>query len=362
MDKSFLKREESLVESYARFWSWFHDNSDSFFETVKSGENIEKGFFQELTLRLNEVKDDIYFLAGMKGENAVELVFTPDGVVKNIVFVEELVKSAPVIPRWRFMSLKQESNIEDTHVQMKGYIFDRETLSFYSNEDPDYPDEIDITIIHKNYKDKDKDVIMTGTFIFLDNYLGELNFINMIDQVNVVGEKNALKEPVPAEKLKSYLAWREKEFQEKYEGTHHDTRHDQYVTLEGIIKKNKPIIAIVNSTLLEWNSKASHPWILRIGIQYRGDSRTGLPDDSTYLLMDDFEESVAKKLVNEEDYLNIGRQTADNIREIYYACKEFRQSSKVLFQLIKNYTGKLNIAYDIYKDKYWRSMDQFKRR
>lgn len=361
MGAIFLKQEEFLARSYAEFWNWFQSDSSHFFESVKSGGNIEESFFQKLTLRLNEVKDGIYFLSGMKDHNTAELIFTPDGVIKNIVFTEELVQSAPAVPGWKFTALKQESRIEDARVQMKGYIFDDKTLSFYSNEDPDYPDEIDITIIHKNYKDKDKEAITSGTFIFLDTYLGELNFINMIDRVNVVGEKNALKEPVPAEKLKAYLGGRQKEFLKKYSAIYHDTEQDQYVTLEGIVKKKKPIVAIVNSTLLEWDGKASHPWILRIGIQYRGDRRTGLPDDATYLLMDTFERQLAEELKDNEGYLNIGRQTADNIREVYYVCKEFRKPARILSRLIADYSGKLNIAYDVYKDKYWRSLDQFRK-
>ena len=49
-------------------------------------------------------------------------------------------------------------------------------------------------------------------FIFLDNFLGELNFVTTIDHVSVIGKKDAEKELVPIGKLKDFLMWREKEF------------------------------------------------------------------------------------------------------------------------------------------------------
>jgi hypothetical protein len=75
-----------------------------------------------------------------------------------------------------------------------------------------------------------------------------------------------------------------------------------------------------------------------------------LPGDDIMLDLKDF-----------EGYLNIGRQTADNSREIYFACKDFRKPSKVLYELTKKYSGQLDLTYDIYKDKYWRSYERFRR-
>ena len=41
---------------------------------------------------------------------------------------------------------------------------------------------------------------------------------------------------------------------------------------------------------------------------------------------------IVEELKDFEGYLNIGRQTADSVREIYFACKEFRKPSKVFAQ------------------------------
>lgn len=348
------------MTTYNNFWNWFQENSPDFFNAVKTGNRIEKSFFQKLTAKLNELKDGVFYLAGMMNENIAELIFTPDGVVKNIVFVEELVRAAPSVTGWKFTALKQESGAQDATIQMKGYTFDKDILSFYSNDDPEYPDNIDITIIHKDYKEENKEIFSGGACLFLDNYLGELNFINSIDNLNVTGPEHAQKEPVPASKLKDFLTWREKEFLEKYEGIRHDTKNDKYVSLEGILQNGKPIIAIVNSTLLEWDRKASHPWILKAGIKFEGHYKTGMPDDDTYDLLNAFEEDISEELKDRDGYLNIGRQTSDSIREIYYACNDFRKPSKVLYQLMSDYKGRVDFMYDIYKDKYWQSFEHLR--
>jgi hypothetical protein len=296
----------------------------------------------------------------MFDDNTAELVLTPDGIVKNIVFVEELVKSAPTIPNWKFTALKPAIDIENVRIEMGGYSFDSENLSFYSIENNIYPDEVDIVIVHNDYNEEDKSTITNGTFIFLDNFLGELNSVTTIDNLTVIPKNKAEKELIPIAKLKNYLIWREKEFVEKYSGFRYDTENDIYSSLEAELKNGRPLIAIINTTLLGWDSKASHPWLLKIEITYDGNNNNGMPDNDTYELINKFEDEVMLELNDFDGYLNIGRQTADNSREIYFACNDFRKPSKVLNELTKKYTDKLDLTYEIYKDKYWQSYERFR--
>jgi len=357
--KSIFSKKDEPVISYKDFWNWFKKNEKNFFKVLKEEGNVEKEFFNKLSPKLDELKDGFYFLAGMYNDNTVELVITADGTIKKIVFVEELVDSAPDIERWKFTALKPALNIKDVNIEMAGYSFDDGTLSFYSNEYPDYPDEIDITIMHNDLDDENRSTITNGTYIFLDNYLGELNFATTIDNLTVIGKNEAQKELVPIDKLKDFLIWREKEFIEKYEGTRHNTDNDNYSMLRAELDNGNPLLAIINTDLLEWDSKASHPWILNLEIKFDGENNNGMPDEETYKLLDEIEEEVLKELKDSDGYLNIGRQTADNVREIYFACKDFRKASKVLYQIEQKYSIRLDLTYDIYKDKYWQSFNRF---
>lgn len=358
--KKIFGKKDPPIKSYIDFWNWFQENEKIFFNVVKSNKNFEKDFFDKLSPKLSELKDGYFYLAGMYDDNTVELVLTADGNPKNIVFVEELVEQAPKINGWKFTALKPALDIENVDISMAGYRFNKENISFYSNDFEDYPDEVDICVIHSELTEENKQQIGTGTFIFLDNYLGELDFLNNIDNIQVISRSEAEKELIPITKLKDFLTWRQKEFIEKYSGLRHNTDEDIYSSLEAELNNGRPLIAVVNSTLLDWNSKASHPWILKVEIKYDGNDNNGMPDKNTYQLLDEFEEQILVELKDFDGYLNIGRQTADNSREIYFACKDFRKPSKTLHNLTQKYSDKLDINYDIYKDKYWQSFERFK--
>ena len=357
--KNIFGKKEEPIKSYTDFWNWFQKNERFFFKAVKENANIEKDFFSKLSLKLNELKDGFYYLTGMCNDKTAELVFTAEGAIKNIIFVEELVNAAPKIDGWLFTALKPALDINKVYIEMAGFKFNMENLSFYANSHEDFPDEIDISIVHNDLNAENKSAITQGTFIFLDNFLGELNFAVTIDLANVTGKENNQKELIPIEKLKDYLVWRQKEFIEKYEGSRYNTDDDTYSILEAKLKNGNPLIAAINTDLLRWENKASHPWILKVEIKYYGADNNGMPGNEIYKLLAVLENDLSGKLKDFEGYLNIGRQTADSAREIYFACKDFRKPSRVMHDIAGKYSSKFSITYDVYKDKYWQSFDHF---
>ena len=188
---SFLKKmfgnKNKPIKNYAEFWNWFQQNEEQFHKAVKEHSEIEKKFFEKLSPKLNDLREGYYFLTGMMNDTTAELVITADGMVKNIVFVEELVNAAPKIDGWKFTALKPSLNIEDVSIQMADYHFTKENICFYYNEDANYPDEIDVIVVNKDLTEANKDITTNGTFIFLDNLLGELNFATTVDNIKVIG-------------------------------------------------------------------------------------------------------------------------------------------------------------------------------
>lgn len=361
---SFLKnifgKKDGPIKSYVDFWIWFQKNEKEFYNSVKSQQNIEKGFFDKLSPKLAELKDGYFFLTGMYDDNTVELVLTADGNTKNIVFIEELVEAAPKINAWKFTALKPALNIEDVSIEMEGLKFSSDNLFFHSNELPNYPDEIDICVVHTEMSDDNREKILNGTYIFLDNYLGELNLVNNIDSLQIISKDEAKKELVPIAKLKDFLTWRQKEFIEKYEGVRYDTENDEYSILEAELESGNMLLAVVNTKLLNWDKQASHPWLAVMTIKYDGSENNGMPDNEDYESIGNIEEEMMALLVDKEGYLNVGRQTSKNEREIYFSCKDFRKPSKVFYETQQKYFGKFEIEFDIYKDKYWQTLERFK--
>lgn len=240
LSKIFKKQEEP-IRSYDDFWKWFLKNANTYQQVVKSNQHITRDFFDQLSPKLGELKDGFWHLTGMYDDNTAELIFTADGVIKNIVFVEELVAAAPVIKGWKFTELKPELDINNVGIRMDGYTFTADNLHFVTNVHEEYPDEVDICIVHDDYKEENKPVITNGAYIFLDNFLGELDFVVTVDSIRVTGRDQVTEDLIPIHKLKDYLKWRQKEFVEKYEATRRDTlpiilpflkqhyRMDQYI-------------------------------------------------------------------------------------------------------------------------------------
>lgn len=116
-DKLFRKKVDK-IKTFEDYWNWFLGNEQVFYKVVKTGRNIEANFFNKLSPKLDELKDGYFYLTGMFDDNTAELVFTPDGNRKNIIFFEELVSSAPSIPNWKFTALKPALDIENINIRM----------------------------------------------------------------------------------------------------------------------------------------------------------------------------------------------------------------------------------------------------
>jgi hypothetical protein len=355
----FGKKTES-IKTYEDFWAWFEKNEKNFFEVVKNNRNIEKDFFNKISPKLDELKDGFYCLSGMYSTDTAELILTADGNTKNIVFIEELIGHAPNLERWKFTALKPATDIKSFNIEMAGYQFNAKNISFYSNEFPDFPDKIDITIVHNDLNEKNKSEVGNGTYIFLDNYLGELDLLSNVDNLSIVGKQETQNELIPIEKLKEFLTWRQKEFIEKYEGVRYETENDEYSVLKAELTSGNTLIAVVNVELLNWDRKASHPWISLLRLKFDGTKNNGMPNENDYKKLNDIEEEIMQELKDFDGYLNIGRETANGEREIYFACKDFRKPSKVFFKINQNYSNIFEIEYDIFKDKYWQYFDRYK--
>ncbi|MES2848768.1 MAG: DUF695 domain-containing protein [Bacteroidota bacterium] len=353
------KEEEVTINSYADFWHWFQKHEKEFFKVVKEHSRIDEEFLQKITPQLRQLNEDFYCVTGMADDNTAELIISADGIIKEFVFAEEFVAAAPLVSRWKFTALKPATDIETMGIEMDGNEFNNTNISFFSNDMNEYPDEIDITLVHKDYTEENKDIITSGCLIYLDNLLGEYNTAIMVDVVQVAGPDNE-QELIPIEKLQGYLIWRQKEFVEKYEGVRYGTEEDSYSAMEAEDEEGTPVFAIVNQDLMNWDAKASHPWMMVVEIKFEDEKNEGLPGDDVANLMNDFEDEILKQLPDVDGYLNIGRETYKGTRTIYFACKEFRHSSKTTAAIIKEYADKLDASYEIFKDKYWMTVNHLK--
>lgn len=131
--KNIFTKADPPILSNEDFWSWFVKNEKNFFNAVKKQSSIEEKFFDKLSPKLNELKEGFFFLTGMMNDNTVELVLTAHGIIKNFVFVEQLVKDAPEIKGWKFTALKPSFEQENFSIKMFSYEFNTDNIYFYAN-------------------------------------------------------------------------------------------------------------------------------------------------------------------------------------------------------------------------------------
>ncbi len=358
LNKLFGQKKElpATISGNNGFWTWFISKEHVFFSNVNRKQKA--GATLQLILdQLQKIHPNIFALIGMPDGNTAELILTADGDIKTVAFIDDIIAAAPQIARWKFTSLKPAIGFEDCKIEMNGLVFSKEKIHFYTTHHDQYPDDIEINIVHEDYTGTNHNNIGNGTLIFLDNAIGELKMITHIDNIDFT-ERPAGTELIPIEKLNDYLLWREKEFVEKYDEIKYDASQDEYSVYEAEDNNHYLILAVMNRQLLTWQSKASHPWMLTVKIKYAGD-RKGMPDKNTYELMNGLEDELLSVLKDKEGYLYLGRETYKNDRNIYIACKEFRKCSVITHEILKKYEGKLQVSYSIFKDKYWRVLNRF---
>lgn len=347
--------------TYKVFWDWFQDNAYSLHHIVKTRlhEDRAQEFFQRMNGPLLAVNSGLLMLIGAEQEGVIELVITVDGNPKCIVYAEELVQAAPVLPGWKFQALKPAMGIETFSLGMGDHQFSAETVRFYPNVNPDYPDEISLCFVYDGINDENRAVVSNGIVLYLENCLGELALLNSIDELDFTDKAEDSAELIAITKLPAYLSWREAEFVEKYDGVLWENKEDNYMVIEGQFPDGTISLALINQDLLQWDQKVSHPWMVILIFDFSQTAVNGMPSEEDSQLMCHVEEQVMAQLPGREGYLNIGRETVAGKREVYFACKDFREPSKVFDAIVQEYADGPVISYEFFKDKYWRSLAHF---
>ena len=95
-----------------------------------------------------------------------------------------------------------------------------------------------------------------------------------------------------------------------------------------------------------------------ITFPYHGEKNNGMPNSNMYNILNKIEEKVDELLLDKDGFLNIGRVTGDNEKVLFLACKDFNKPALVLNKIREAYP-KVEMNIDIFKDKYWRSLERF---
>lgn len=79
-------------------------------------------------------------------------------------------------------------------------------------------------------------------------------------------------------------------------------RDDQYAALEAKLDNGNALLAVMNTDLIHWDKKASHPWIFYMEIEYgKPTVNHGMPDNDTYALLDEIEKEIKNEMRDSKD-------------------------------------------------------------
>ena len=112
--------------TYLEFWNWFEKNEKDFFNEVKNHEKIEEKFLDIVLPKLQEINENFYILTGMCDDSTAELIVTVDGNIKQIVYAEDFINTAPRLENWKFTALKPETDIENVNIKMGDFHFNND--------------------------------------------------------------------------------------------------------------------------------------------------------------------------------------------------------------------------------------------
>ncbi len=354
----WFKKKPQPIRTIPEFWNWFRNEQARLHQSLLRGTSVEAEVLDPVLEKLADLQEGIFGEAGMSDAQTAEFIFTASGNLRIFAFIEDLVAQAPPVSGWKFTALKQPQEAADLKIELSGVHFRDRDLFFYPILDAQRPDEIHIVVVHDAYTESNAAIITQGVYIFLDSFIGELDFAITIDNLTITGKEKAGGELIPIAKLREYLHWRQKEFVEKYEAVQRNKDEDRFSVAQAQSQQGNTVVLLANTALLGWDRKASHPWILKLQVNYEP-LENGLPAEGVRVAMDMMHEQMIQLLPGEEGNLFVVRNTGEGRRVAYFACRDFRQPSRVLMQVEKEWGDRLRLDADIYQDKYWQTFKPY---
>jgi len=360
IEEFIAQNNQPPINTYKDFWDWFKSNNNSLHKQVNNNFTNNNGSTQNSVInsKVGELNMGLEVFAKMYDDKTAWLTFSANLDIRYMVFAEEIISSAPTIPGWKFSAHRTPFGPMNLfNLVIEGFNYNLDNMWFFPNNDSNYPDKIDITIVHEDYNEKNKSKIIDGASAFIDIYIGELNYISLIDKLTYTSKDNNQKNLLPLKKLKPYLTKKQKKLDKKYKGVRYDSTFDGFKSYDAISPNDEPMKVFFNPNVISWDQKASHPWIIEILLRFDGDKHNGLPDEKTIQLFDKIEDDITIKLNETDGYLKIGSITGLNMRAIHFVCIDFRKPSKLLHEIKNQNNSLIDIDFNVIKDKYWENLN-----
>lgn len=160
------------------FWKWFSSNQNRFEHFERNQEKL----MNELGAALAIYKEGLVFEVGANKDGSRDLVISADGIEELFPAVSKLVSSAPRLNGWKIVAFRPRmDDYSQVSLSFGGRKFDPEEIWFYSRV---RDGKFDVVLYHPSYRDDDRHLIISGSYILLDMAIGEYDVVTGIHQLD----------------------------------------------------------------------------------------------------------------------------------------------------------------------------------
>lgn len=164
-----------------KFWNWFEKNQETYYTEIENLQ-IKEEIFDELSKRLRDVNEDLVFEFSPKRKNNIkEFTISADGIEEIFPIVENLIKKAPKLKKWKFNAFRQPILGDDFKINYGDLKIGYSDVYYRSKNDNG---KLGIELNIRNYDGKG--LTQNAIYILLDNLIGEYNVVTKISWIDWV--------------------------------------------------------------------------------------------------------------------------------------------------------------------------------
>jgi hypothetical protein len=162
----------------ATFWKWFAKHQDR----LEHFERDQEQLMDEVGAALKKYKEGLVFEIGALKEGSRDFVISADGIKELFPAVSKLAVSAPQMPGWKITAFRPRmDDYARFSLEYGGRKFDPKDIWFYSRIEDGHFDAI---FYHPSYREEDRNLITSATYILLDMAIGEYDVVTGIRQLD----------------------------------------------------------------------------------------------------------------------------------------------------------------------------------